>query len=269
MSIESNRGKILKSRLLVLLAAFAGAGTLLVTPAAADHSWGDYHWARTANPFTLRVIDSNSSDWDAALDRAIADWDRSNVMTLVEEAGPADKKCRPTTGKAKSCNGSYGRNGWLGLASIRVSGSHITSATAKMNDTYFSLAAYNDPVKRQHVICQEIGHDFGLAHQDESGADLNTCMDYASALDNPSPNQHDYQQLETIYAHLDSTTTIAATLADDDAARPDRVDRVDRIATSTITEHFADGSQRITHVTWALETRGASQEHRFDPGHEH
>jgi hypothetical protein len=259
----------LKKRLLVLLAAIVGAGTLLAMPAAASHSWGSYHWARTANPFTLRVIDANSSSWDAALDRAISDWDRSSVLNLVEEAGSADKRCRAVTGKAKSCNGFYGQNGWLGLATIRVSGSHITSGTAKMNDTYFSMARYNDPVKKQHVICQEIGHDFGLGHQDESGADLNTCMDYASALDNPSPNQHDYDQLEAIYAHLDSTSTVAATLADDDTAKPERVERVDRIADSTITEEFADGSRRITHVTWALETRGKSHEHRFDPGHEH
>ena len=259
----------MKKRLLVLLAAIVGAGTLLAMPAAASHSWGSYHWARTANPFTLRVIDANSSSWNAALDRAISDWDRSSVLNLVEEAGSADKRCRAVTGKAKSCNGFYGQNGWLGLATIRVSGSHITSGTAKMNDTYFSMARYNDPVKKQHVICQEIGHDFGLGHQDESGADLNTCMDYASALDNPSPNQHDYDQLEAIYAHLDSTSTVAATLADDDTAKPERVERVDRIADSTITEEFADGSRRITHVTWALETRGKSHEHRFDPGHEH
>jgi len=29
----------------------------------------------------------------------------------------------------------------------------------------------------QHVICQEIGHTFGLDHQDESGISLNSCID--------------------------------------------------------------------------------------------
>ena len=258
----------MKARLLVLVTLVLGAGAVLAMPAAASHSWGNYHWARTANPFTLRIIDANSSDWDAALDRAISDWDRSAVLTLVQEEGSVDKRCRVVTGKVKSCNGAYGFNGWLGLASIRVSGSHITSGTAKMNDSYFALAAYNDPTKKQHVMCQEIGHDFGLHHQDESGADLNTCMDYADALDNPSPNAHDYQQLETIYAHLDSTSTIAATLAEDDGAKPSRVERVDRISTSTITEEFDDGSRRITHVIWALEERGRSHEHRYDRSHE-
>ncbi len=33
----------------------------------------------------------------------------------------------------------------------------------------------------------EVGHTFGLDHQDESGADLDTCMDYAKGLVNPSP----------------------------------------------------------------------------------
>jgi len=55
-------------------------------------------------------------------------------------------------------------------------------------------------------MCQEIGHTFGLDHQDEDfgNADLGTCMDYSN---NPGPNQqpndHDYQQLDEIYEHLD------------------------------------------------------------------
>lgn len=254
----------MKRTLLVIVVALVGA--VFALPAAASHSWGNYHWARTANPFTPRVIDANTSAWDSHLDTAIADWDQSTVMTLIKETGAEDRNCRAVAGKAKSCNGKYGRNGWLGLAQIWVSGSHITQATAKMNDTYFSLAAYNNPVKKQHVMCQEIGHDWGLAHQDESGADLNTCMDYSSALDNPHPNQHDYDQLLTIYSHLDASTTIAIGLAGDAAAKPTRVERIDRISTSTITEEFRDGTRRITHVTWALEERGKSAARAFDSG---
>lgn len=246
------------------------AGSAFAAPALADHSWGDYHWARTANPFGIVVVDSNTSDWDSHLDGAIADWDASSVLNLTKEAGSEQRSCKPVAGKARSCNAKYGRNGWLGLAQIWISGNHITQATAKMNDTYFSTRTYDDPVKKQHVMCQEIGHDWGLGHQDESGADLNTCMDYATALDNPHPNAHDYQELEAIYgSHLDSTTTVATGLAGDDSAKPGRVDRQDRISTSTITETFADGTRRVTHVTWALERRGQSQAHAFDPGHEH
>jgi hypothetical protein len=77
-----------------------------------------------------------------------------------------------------------------------------------MNDTYFNQAPYNTPEERNHVMCQEVGHTFGLGHQDESGADLGTCMDYSQSLNSQHPNQHDYEQLEIIYAHLDGTSSI-------------------------------------------------------------
>lgn len=239
--------------LLVLLAALGAA------PAAANHAWGNYHWARTANPFTLKVGDNVSSTWDSHLDTAIADWHQSSVLNLQKVTGQSRGKCRPTAGQIEVCNASYGFNGWLGVATIWLQGGHITQATTKVNDSYFNTATYNAPQKRQHVMCQEVGHDFGLGHQDESGADLGTCMDYATALDNEHPNAHDYQQLETIYAHLDSSNSyssaVSAGLAGTDA-EPAKVDRTDRIASSEIVEHFHDGTKRVTHVTWALEGPG-------------
>ena len=63
-------------------------------------------------------------------------------------------------------------------------------------------------------MCQEIAHDFGLDHQDENfnNANLGSCMDYTSDPDGPPsnehPNLHDFEEIEAIYAHLDSTTTI-------------------------------------------------------------
>lgn len=186
---------------------------VVAVPAFANHAWGTYHWARTSNPFSIKIIDSNTPDWDDNLSAANTDWNQSTVMNNVIEAGSdtsnTRKRCPKETGKIRSCNAAYGFNGWLGLASISISGGHISSGTSKMNDSYLASSSYNE-TNRQHVMCQEIGHDFGLGHQDESGADLNTCMDYANALDNPKPNAHDYAQLETIYAHLDSTTTIAS-----------------------------------------------------------
>ena len=67
----------------------------------------------------------------------------------------------------------------------------------------------------QHVICQEIGHTFGLDHQSTDGSSLNTCMDYyhnMSDMDllSTHPNQHDYDQLAKIYKHKDRFTTIGS-----------------------------------------------------------
>jgi len=64
------------------------------------------------------------------------------------------------------------------------------------------------------VVCQEVGHTFGLDHQDEvfDNANLGTCMDYTNDPDGPPsnlhPNTHDYDELALIYSHSDTTTTV-------------------------------------------------------------
>lgn len=196
-------------------------GTMLVTIAfaavpGADHSWGSYHWARTSNPFTLQLGDNVSSTWDAHLGTASSDWSLSTVLNTTVVAGGTDpKKCRPTSGRVEVCAERYGRTRWLGVAQIWVSGSHITQAVSKMNNTYFNSAPYNTAAWRQYVMCQEVGHTFGLDHQDEifDNANLGSCMDYTNDPDGPPsnehPNGHDYDQLEAIYAHVDSATTVS------------------------------------------------------------
>lgn len=252
--------RINKVRFVVMISMIAILAALPLS-AGASHAWGSYHWARTANPFTIKVIDSMTPDWDDNLNVAISDWSSSSVLNVVKEAGSdtsnTRKRCPAVAGKVRACNAAYGNNGWLGLAQIWANGNHITQGTAKMNDTYFASPSYNETA-RQHVICQEIGHDWGLGHQDESGADLNTCMDYANALDNPSPNAHDYAQLEAIYAHLDSTTTIAAMPAGFANANVHAQENwgtkvSDNGKSAIFIRDFGNGYQIITHVTWAPE----------------
>ncbi len=195
------------------LALVALAGT-----ASAIHSWGPYHWARTANPFTLKVVDSVTSTWDSYLDTSNTDWTVSSVLDLTKEAGLTGnserRRCYPVAGKIRACNYTYGNNGWLGVAQIWITtGSHIAQGAVKLNDTYFGTTKYNTPAWRNLVMCQEIGHTFGLDHQDENfgNTPLGTCMDYSSdPVPNQHPNAHDYEQLELIYAHLDSFTTISS-----------------------------------------------------------
>jgi hypothetical protein len=248
---------LMRGRLLIATAAVAVlAGSVAAAPAAASHSWGNYHWARTSNPFTVplgdNVTNTAQSDWQTALGLASSDWTGSTVLdSPVVPGGTTGRKCRATNGRIEVCNARYGFNGWLGVAQIWLSGSHIVKGTAKMNDSYFDSSRY-DATAERHVMCQEIGHGYGLDHQDESGADLDTCMDYSDALDNPSPNEHDYDQLETIYGHLDSTSTVSGSIAAASGAKPVKVKRVDRVTSSTITEYFADGSRRVTFIDWAI-----------------
>ncbi len=195
--------------------AVVGVGLFLafLSPSAqASHAWGNYHWARTSNPFTLKLGDNLSSGWDPYLATSSADWSASLVLdTSIVPGGTTARRCRPTSGRVEVCNSAYGNNGWLGLAQIWASGSHITQGVTKVNDTYFNTAKYNTLAWKNLVMCQEVGHNLGLDHQDEifDNANLGTCMDYSS---NPStnqhPNQHDYDQLASIYTHLDGFTTV-------------------------------------------------------------
>ncbi len=206
-----------KFRHYTFIAAFIllGLGALTLV-ASATHSWGNYHWARASNPFTLKLGDNVSSAWDAYLSQASSDWSISNVLdTLVVTGGTNPKNCKAVSGRVEVCNSKYGKNGWLGVAQIWVSGDHITQGTVKLNDTYFGTSKYNTPAWRQFVVCQEVGHTFGLDHQDENfdNENLGTCMDYTNdPSTNQHPNQHDYDQLEIIYAHLDATTTVGQTV---------------------------------------------------------
>jgi hypothetical protein len=203
-------------RSLAFVFVVAFALTVFQSSSIANHSWGGYHWARAANPFTLKLGDNVSFAWDAYLAEASGDWSVSSVLdTTVVAGGTKPRPCRATAGRIEVCAASYGFNGWLGLAQIWITGGeHIVQAIAKMNDSYFNTSTYNTPAWRRLVMCQEIAHGFGLDHQDETfdNPNLGSCMDYTSDPDGPPsnehPNQHDYEQLEIIYAHLDSTTTV-------------------------------------------------------------
>jgi hypothetical protein len=241
----------------------------LATSLSASHSWGGYHWARTANPFTLKVGDNVSAAWDSYLNTALSDWSGSNVLNLTKVAGTAKPRtCKPTAGRIEVCDAAYGFNGWLGIAQIWITGGeHITQAVTKLNNSYFNTATYDTPDWRQMVICQEVGHDFGLDHQDENfnNENLGSCMDYTSdPSTNTHPNWHDYEELETIYQHLDTTTTVGASTLP--SAMPPAMGLIDfdnpgqwgRLVSrsrngrsETYELDFGRGNKVVTHVFWA------------------
>lgn len=189
------------------LAVLAVAGV-----ATASHSWSGYHWARTSNPFTMKLGDNVSGAWDATLATASSDWSKSDVLDTTIVAGVSKGNCQPTKGRVEVCNKTYGNNGWLGVAQIWITdGTHITQGSVRLNDTYFNTPMYNTQAWRNLVTCQEVGHTFGLDHQDENfnNPPLGTCMDYTNdPTPNQHPNAHDYEELGIIYSHSDLFTTL-------------------------------------------------------------
>ena len=273
----------MKKKTIQRMAAALSVGMALAATAVstqATHSWSTYHWARTTPQFTLKLGDNlTAADWKSHMAGTSSHWNAGNsaVLTVVVP-GTSNRRCSMVAGTTQVCNGKYGNNGWLGLASINITGGvHITQGTAKMNDTYFSTATYNNPNEKLHVMCQEIAHTFGLDHQSTDGSSLNSCMDYfsntganASSTLSTKPNAHDFEQLNIIYAQLDSTSTFngatAASLAgiapadstyvdvSDDANSWGQLVRQSANGRSSVYErHNSDGSKTVTHVYWTLE----------------
>lgn len=250
--------------LLVSLFSFVALPTLV----SANHSWGGYHWARTSNPFALNLADNVSSSWDPFLVTTSNDWSISSVLdTTIVTGIQSPRRCRPTAGRVEVCNYRYGSNGWLGLAQIWITGDHITQGVTKLNDTYFTTTKYNTPAWKNLVMCQEVGHTFGLHHQDEihDNPNLGTCMDYTNdpdgtlfnQLSNEHPNLHDYEMLETIYAHLDTTSTVGQT-SPQGAANGDFHSRAewgkqirDNGYVGFYEHDFGNGNKLETFVIWA------------------
>jgi hypothetical protein len=70
----------------------------------ATHSWGGYHWARTSNPFTLKLGDNlTTADWKSHLTQTSSDWNSGNtpVITAIV-AGSSTRRCKKWPVRPKS-----------------------------------------------------------------------------------------------------------------------------------------------------------------------
>jgi hypothetical protein len=304
-----------RARLLVALIVWLAFATVLAlyafsSTASANHSWSDFHWGNRpgldgqTQPFTLSVENNLTQNatgnaWggylrtaSSATDPAIKDWsDSTKLDTTIVNKQSWTSTCPATSGQVKVCNKEYGSNGWLGLATVWASDGHITQGTAKMNDTYFKTSKYNKAGWKHLVMCQEVGHTFGLAHTDEnnSNANLGSCMDYSGDPDGdgvsstPDDNrypggddpgttgvvetEHDYDQLKTIYAHTtDTTTTVGSASAAsrmppaareintaDPRQRGQLVSRSARGEVEVYERDFGNGNKVITRVIRAVD----------------
>jgi hypothetical protein len=270
------------------VALVAGATIAAVTPAFANHSWNTYHWASNGRNLPLMVNLAITPQWTTAVNGGIADWEKSRKLSLSTQNANLDdvarKLCRPILGEILVCNATYGQRQWIGLATIWLSGGHIVQGVTQLNDSYFNMTFYNTPAWRAAVACQEIAHDFGLDHQDETFGNYNlgSCMDYSNnpaggifngfdyGPSNEHPNDHDYDQIETIYGHADASaaagTNFGVREVGKPAARPissepaglspaewGRAIGYDGEGRPNVfRKDLAPGQSKITHVFWAI-----------------
>ena len=267
----------MKRKLTISALVALALSAVAAAPASAGHSWGGYHWSQAKTSATSVRVDlgdnlvrTASSDWPAIFNGASPtganvtfNWSNLNLFPLPSATTPggnifpdiletprvtganltSQKRCRPKSGRVEVCNARYGSNGWLGLAQVWISGGHIVQGTAKANDSYLDSTRYTT-VAKQHVLCQEVGHTFGLGHTSENGQDDNTCMDYADAFDNPHTDDHDNEQIKAIYtAHDDLASTSTSTSTTGKG-------KVRRVRKDLYVETFPNGDKVFTFVTF-------------------
>ena len=202
----------------LVLAAFAVA--LLVAPLAglmrgetvASRTPTSFHWARKASQFTLQVGDNVDGGWNSLLTRVVADWNKGDTVTFRVVGGSSGgQECRERQGTVQVCNKPYGtQEGWLGLTRLYFNdrGDHVDAATVMMNDSFLNVgnSQYNSEAARRHTLCHELGHTPGLDHVSSK-----SCMNDSqqAVFNNVTPINKDFRQLERIYQHKDSNTTVA------------------------------------------------------------
>ena len=270
-----------------------------IAPASASHRWGTYHWQKGSGPLTVEVGDNVDSKWDAYLPQAMnggpysnppggngEGWNDTTTIESPIRAGRTNaRNCKAVVGTIQVCNSRYGQTGWLGIAQIWLSGGHISQGVTKLNDTYFDTAKYNTPAWRRLVMCQEIGHDYGLGHTNEVFTNGNdgTCMDYTNAPSggvlngfdygpsNEYINAHDKAELAAIYNHAELASTNFGVREVGKAAAPGQAEfsdngiggdsppawgrAVSRDAhgrPDVFVLDLGNGQRRVTHVFWAI-----------------
>jgi hypothetical protein len=174
--------------------------------AVAGHAWSvngrAVHWASTTNPVRIDLGDN--------LDDPV--WkDKLYIPTLVWSiypTGPGQLGLSPfmrvaaqagglASNEVEMHDGFYGRNGWVGQATLNSidSQGHIRDATVQLNQSY-SLSES----QKQATINHEVGHTLGLAHQEGTVMCPILC-----GISNPV--QHDWDVVTYVNAHTDSYDT--------------------------------------------------------------
>jgi hypothetical protein len=171
------------------------------------HAWSTYHWA--SDNLTPSVFDkTRSSELTGETALSVAHW--ASLATPIQPQMSSRRQAPVTVVEGFS-------NDWLGLAQIWIEDGHIVKGKVSMNTTFL----LGDPrftfEATVHVLCQELGHIWGLGHnRDELDTCMNDCLtatteaEWLACLNHPDgvdTNAHDVEQLLLAYdGHDDGTT---------------------------------------------------------------
>ena len=206
-------------RLLVTLGLTMIMLVVSAVPAGAGNATG-LRWP-SDNP-SLTLVNHTTDFWPGVVATVEGVWDNGSapaddVLTLslgnVAAHPTSGDVCSSTWVPTESdfgpnihvCNRDYENTGWVGLSItwFLTATGEIVVAQTLLNDFFLQdedSIWFGDDA-RQLAVCQEIGHGFGLDHQ--NGRNKQTCMNRIFGVtdeDFIAPNQHDFDQLAEIYS---------------------------------------------------------------------
>lgn len=141
-----------------------------------------YHWSDTE----VTVVDAVGLG--APLERAVASWNAGPVhLTLVSGKGG----CRFQRGVVRLCD--VRANDVAAWTEWKIDeAGHFTAVRVTINSAYAAFRGA-DPGFAEYVLCHELGHALGLAHDDDEPG----CLSPTNPLPAPAPS--DFADLARLY----------------------------------------------------------------------
>lgn len=155
----------------------------------ASHQWDSYHRANAGVDRLYLSATGYQNIWDEEAVTEGDSWENSTDIDFLYY-GSHYFQCQDHV-----FTGSYwyGFTGWDGLTELDcVSGSTILSSASVMNRTY--VDSYSN-LNLHKVACHELGHGFGLWHQDAA----DSCMRASATTGSAYPNSHDIELINSLY----------------------------------------------------------------------
>ena len=204
-----------------ILVAFQFFVCFLIIPTHCHHAWDPYRWQKSeliqpiyvqnCHNESTRITKLYSINWDSLFNLVLYNWNNvpldPTTMTRSNRKSPSfirilsqpcDLSKQGRKGVIQTFNSNYGKTGWLGLTQLYANPTtnYITRVTVKVNEYYMDLDNYkrfDNEIAWQQVLCHEIGHGLALSHQDMTGSDFDTCLDYSTDLNNPFSKRTRYR----------------------------------------------------------------------------
>ncbi len=134
------------------------------------------HWPSPTRPVKISVEDNLSPVYSQFLPRALRDWNQATPIVVTRNGSDSIQ--------VPIVNCDFGQTDWVGVTVVNLNGGKIVDAPVYINDHWMKTSFYDNDVQRQYVVTHELGHAFGLDHQDVEfcNPNLGSVMDYTYSI---------------------------------------------------------------------------------------